>query len=132
MRFMASVSVSWASRLRAPWDMAPVENRRVMARAGSTSSRSTGGPAGTRSKMSCSSVGGRPFTRSANRLYLSIPLWPSPSPLPFPLPLPLPLPFPAGPPPLIADWSRWAAFISLSAFTTSSVWVWNSPFLRTR
>jgi hypothetical protein len=109
MRFMASVRVSWASRLRAPCDMAPVENRFTMAEAGSTSSTGTGGPAGTNSSRSCSSVGGRLFTSSAKRSYSS--LCPS----------------------RMAAWSRWAAFISLRAFTTGSLWVWNSPlFLRAR
>ena len=50
-------------------------------------------------------------------------------PVPFPF-RPFPLRLRAGA--LMAAWSRWAAFISLRALTTSSLWVWYSPFLRTR
>ena len=42
MRFMAMASVVWASREIEPNDMAPVENRRTMFLAGSTSSSATG------------------------------------------------------------------------------------------
>jgi len=43
--FIAIASVSWASADSEPCDIAPVENRRVIASTGSTSSRGTGGPA---------------------------------------------------------------------------------------
>ena len=71
MRFMAWASVSWASFDSEPCDMAPVEKRRAMAAAGSTSSRGIGGPSGDQPSRSLSSVGGRSVTRRAKSVYLS-------------------------------------------------------------
>ena len=51
MRFMAMASVSCASLLIEPNDIAPVANRFTISAAGSTSSRGTGGPAGLKSNM---------------------------------------------------------------------------------
>ena len=42
MRFMATASVWWASRLMEPYDMAPVAKRLMIASTGSTSSMGTG------------------------------------------------------------------------------------------
>ena len=51
MRFMAMASVSCASLLMEPKDMAPVAKRFTISAAGSTSSSGTGGPAGLKSNM---------------------------------------------------------------------------------
>src|SRR5262249_59520732 len=50
MRFMAMASVSWASLLIEPYDMAPVLKRFMIASTGSTSSRGIGLAANFRSK----------------------------------------------------------------------------------
>ena len=60
-------SVSWASADSDPCDMAPVEKRRAISGAGSTSSSGTGGPAGASSSRSRSSSGCRSLTSAANR-----------------------------------------------------------------
>ena len=51
MRFMAIASVSCASLLIEPNDMAPVAKRFTISEAGSTSSSGTGGPFGLKSNM---------------------------------------------------------------------------------
>ncbi len=51
MRFMAMASVSCASLLIEPNDIAPVAKRFTISDAGSTSSSGTGGPAGLKSNM---------------------------------------------------------------------------------
>ena len=63
---MAWARVSCASRERAPCDMAPVENRRTMSVAGSTSSIGMGLAAGISSSRSCSSSSGRSLASLAN------------------------------------------------------------------
>ena len=55
----ARASVSWASADREPCDIAPDENRRVMASAGSTSSRGTG-VGGRHELQQVVQLGGRP------------------------------------------------------------------------
>ena len=71
IRFMAWARVSWASFESDPCDMAPVENRRAISLAGSTSSSGTGGPIGDHSSRSLSSVGGRSSTSFTKAPYLS-------------------------------------------------------------
>lgn len=58
MRFMAMAIVSCVSRLMAPSDMPPVQKRRRMSAAGSTSSIGMASPAGTSSRQSRSTCAG--------------------------------------------------------------------------
>src|SRR6202022_2721770 len=58
-RFIAIAIVSCASAAMEPCDMAPVENLRRIAVAGSTSLRGTAGPAGRIASRSLGYVGGR-------------------------------------------------------------------------
>ncbi len=62
MRFMAMAMFSWASLEMLPKDMAPLAKRLTISAAGSTSSRGTGAPPGTRSHSPRRAVGHSPWS----------------------------------------------------------------------
>ena len=76
MRFMAMASVSCASALIDPNDIAPVEKRLTIDSTGSTSSSGIGAPADLKSKSRAAWPAGAPGRRPGSRYSLKIRYWP--------------------------------------------------------